>query len=374
MQAQDLTSAEMNTVGSCSEDNRRMEPSPVMDYVRAADGTTVAHLTIGTGPTVIWLPSLSHVLAQWRIPMFRTAYRQLSESLRLVLYDGRGTGSSDRRVATDDLGIDAHLSDLEAVIAAVGGGPVALLGYYHSVPTAIAFAADHPELVSRLLLFGGAARLRDTMSPAQTQALLSLVDQDWGLFAESAAHAWMGWDAGESGRLFAEAFRTAATPAFARAFFAAAQDIDVTDRLSRVIAPALVLHRQSQLQMPIEVSRALAQSLPNGTLIELAGSFPTLFHEDAPGDLELVIRYLLGEAADPTRSPLRGAHSAGDRLTAREREVLRQVAAGESNAGIASALGISVHTVERHTANLYRKIGARGRADAAAYAVRGGFA
>lgn len=98
-------------------------------------------------------------------------------------------GSSDRRVDAENLGIDAHLQDLEAIIAAVGEGPVALLGYYHSVPTAIAFAADHPELVSRLVLFGGAARLRDAMSPAQTQALLSLVDQDWGLFAESAAHA-----------------------------------------------------------------------------------------------------------------------------------------------------------------------------------------
>lgn len=351
-----------------------MEPSPAMDYVRTADGTTIAHLTIGTGPTVVWLPSLSHVLAQWCIPMFRAAYRQLSGSVRLVLYDGRGTGSSDRWVDAGNLGIDAHLQDLEAIIASVGGGPVALLGYYHSVPTAIAFAADHPELVSRLVLFGGAARLRDAMSPAQTQALLSLVDQDWGLFAESAAHAWMGWDAGESGRLFAEAFRTAATPAFARAFFTAAQHIDVTDRLPKVTPPALVLHRQGLLQMPIEVSQRLAQSLPNGSLIELAGSFPTLFHEDAPGDLELVIRYLQGGQGDATRPSRRATASTTDRITGREREVLRLVAAGESNAGIAAALSISVHTVERHTANLYRKIGARGRADATAYAVRGGFA
>ena len=114
--------------------------------------------------------------------------------------------------------------------------------------------------------------------------------------------------------------------------------------------------------------------------MELAGSFPTLFLEDARGDLELITRFLVsGEVAPPAaeaagKSPASSATATPDAVTARELDVLRLLAAGDSNAEIAGRLGITVHTVERHAANLYRKIGARGRADATAYALRRGLA
>jgi DNA-binding CsgD family transcriptional regulator len=250
------------------------------------------------------------------VPVLRAAYEHLARSMTLVLYDGRGMGSSDRRIDPNELGLDAHLRDLDAVVTAAGLETTALLGYYHSAATAIAFAAEHPRQVTRMVLFGGAARLRDAMSPVQTQALLSLVDQDWDLFADTAAHAWLGWTAGESGRLVAEGFRSAAAPGVAKAS-------------------------------------------------------PTLFMADARGDLELVTRFLTGGDVVPPAVP---ATPPADGVTARELDVLRLLAAGESNASIARSLGITVHTVERHTANLYRKIGARGRADATAYALRRGIA
>ena len=131
--------------------------------------------------------------------------------------------------------------------------------------------------------------------------------------------------------------------------------------------------------MPVEVSRRLADALPRGRLVELAGSFPTLFLEDARGDLELITRFLVsGEVAPAAevagKSPASSATATPDAVTARELDVLRLLAAGDSNAEIAGRLGITVHTVERHAANLYRKIGARGRADATAYALRRGLA
>ncbi len=345
-----------------------MEPGPELRYARTADGVTLAHQVLGSGPPLVWLPSLGNLVGQWRVPALRRAYERLAGAHTLVLYDGRGMGSSDRRVDVEDLGVYAHLRDLHGVLDATGLGRANLLGYYHSVTTALAFAADHPERVGRMVLFGGAPRLRDAMGPAQTQALLSLVDQDWDLFAESAAHAWLGWSAGEDGRLVAESFRTAASPAVARAWFTAAAAADVTDRLPRVVAPTLVLHRQGERQMPEEVSRRLADALPNGAVRVLPGVTPTLFVDDG-ADVDLVSRFLrTGLLAPPPRPPGGGV----DGVTARELDVLRRVAAGDSNAQIARRLGIAVHTVERHTANLYRKIGARGRADAAAYAVRRG--
>lgn len=248
-----------------------MESGPALNYARTSDGVTLAYQVIGQGPALVWLPSLSSLHAQWRVPVLRAAYLELARSMTLVLSDGRGNGSSDRRVDTADLGLDAHLRDLDAVVYAAGITTTALLGYYHSATTAIAFAADHPEQVGRMVLFGGAARLRDAMSPVQTQALLSLVEQDWDLFADTAAHAWLGWAAGESGRQLAEVFRTAATPSVAKAWFEAASRIDVTDRLPQVQAPTLVLHRQGERQMSVEVSRRLADALPRGRLVELAG-------------------------------------------------------------------------------------------------------
>ena len=345
-----------------------MAAGPDVSYARTRDGVTLAYQALGTGPTVVWLPSLGNLVVQWRVPALRAVYEHLARSVRLVLYDGRGMGSSDRRVDPRDLGLDGHLRDLEAVVDAVGGGAVSLLGYYHSVPTAIAFAADRPQQVTRMVLFGGAARLRDAMSPVQTQALLSLVDQDWDLFADTAAHTWLGWGAGELGRRVAESFRTAATPTVAKAWLEEAAFIDVTDRLPDAVAPALVLHRQSERQIPVEVSRRLADALPNGRLVELPGSSPTLFLESPRGDLDLVTRFFTtGEVGAP--SPPQDSD-----VTAREMDVLRLLATGDSNAEIARRLGITVHTVERHTANLYRKIGARGRADATAYALRRGIA
>jgi DNA-binding CsgD family transcriptional regulator len=168
----------------------------------------------------------------------------------------------------------------------------------------------------------------------------------------------------------AEAFRTAATPTVAQAWFAAAAAIDVTAYLPRALAPTLVLHRQGERQIPVEVSRRLAADLPHGQLLELPGSSPTLFLEDAGGDLDLVTTFLSSGQTVPARQPA----TAGSMITARELDVLKLLATGDSNAEIARSLGITVHTVERHAANLYRKIGARGRADATAYALRRGLA
>ena len=346
-----------------------MEDVPELRSARTSDGVNIAYQVFGQGPVLVWPPSLSNIVAQWQIPVLRNAYRQLARSMTVVLYDGRGTGNSDRRVDLKDLGVEAHLRDLQAVIDAAELDTLALLGYYHSVATAIAYAAEHPRRVTRMVLFGGAARMRDAMSPVQTQALLSLVGQDWELFADAAARAWLGWESTESTRLTAEAFRGAVTPAMAQSWFDAAQSIDVTAELPRVTAATLVLHRQGERQIPVEVSRQLAAALPHGRFLELPGSSPTLFIEDAAGDLDLVSTYLATGQVRPRPAP---AATRGDGVTARELEVLNLIAAGDSNAEIARSLGIAVHTVERHAANLYRKIGARGRADATAYALRRG--
>jgi DNA-binding CsgD family transcriptional regulator/pimeloyl-ACP methyl ester carboxylesterase len=341
---------------------------------------SVAFTVAGDGPAVIFVPwvPFSNLRVEWQNPLLNRVFGQLAQRLTLVHYDGRGTGHSQRDVT--DLSLEAMVSDLEAVVDRAGLAEVSLLGQYNSCPHAIAYAACRPERVKRMVLFAGSARGWNAMSAKQTQALLSLIEQDWDLFADTAAHQWMGWSAGEAGRAFAEGIRGAVTPQIARATIQAASAVDVTEQLPRVAAPTLVLHPRDMTQIPIDVARSLAMDLPRGRLVVLEGAQPVLFTEDSGEVVSMLVDFFC-DGIEPAAAPAAVPGPAGGHamalpngLSRRELEVLRLVAAGESNSQIARRLGLSTHTVERHIANLYRKIGARGRADATAYALRNGLA
>ena len=357
-----------------------MRTGPRISYARSSDGVSLAFTVAGDGPVLVmvpWVP-FSNLLAESEIPVLRGIFAQLARGLTLVRYDGRGTGHSQRDVT--DLSLDAMVADLTAIVDRVGATSVCLLGQYNSCPHAIAYAARNPDRVARMALFGGTGRGWNAMRATQTQALLSLIEQDWDVFADAAAHQWMGWSAGDAGRAMAAAIRGAATPQIARATFQAASAADVTADLASVTAPTLVLHRRDMTQIPLEASRSLARDLPRGKLVVLDGAHPTLFMEN-PGPVTSILEKFFSDGTEPA-SGTPGLADVGsgnlappsDGLSRREVEVLRLVASGESNREIARRLGLSEHTIERHVANLYRKIGARGRADATAYALRSGLA
>jgi DNA-binding CsgD family transcriptional regulator/pimeloyl-ACP methyl ester carboxylesterase len=350
---------------------------PRISYARSADGVSLAFTVAGDGPAVVFVPwvPFSNLRMEWQNPLLHQVFEQMAQDLTLVHYDGRGTGHSQRDVT--DVSLEAMVSDLEAVIGRTGLAQVSLLGQYNSCPHVIAYAARHPERVNRMVLFGGSARGWTAMSARGTQALLSLIEQDWDLFADAAAHQWMGWSAGEAGRAIADAIRAAVTPQVARATMQAASAADVTELLPRVAARTLVLHPREMTQIPVSMAQSLAIALPRGRLVLLEGAQPVLFTEH-PDEIVSLLTGFFRDGVEPAEQP--SAVTAGravpppDGLSPRELQVLRLLAAGESNSQIARRLGLSTHTVERHVANLYRKIGARGRAGATAYALRHGLA
>jgi pimeloyl-ACP methyl ester carboxylesterase/DNA-binding CsgD family transcriptional regulator len=344
---------------------------------RTRDGVTIAWGSVGRGPSLIHLPGVpfSHIVAEWRIPVVRRAFESLARHVRLIQYDGRGSGSSQRDVA--DLSFEAMLADLDAVVNAAGVERANLLGFYHSVPLAIAYAARHPQLVTRLILFGGSTRGWTPMSGSGTQALLSLMERDWDMFVESATHAWLGWPDGESGRLAADWFRTSTTPIVARDVMRMFSGVDVTAEAAMVRCPVLVIHRRDAPVIPFAISEELAGALPDGRLRVVEGASASLFFEPNEPVVRDILAFVTGSSdALPATAAGRPAtiHERPGGLTPRELEVLRLLARGETNAEIARQLGLSVNTVERHVSNLYRKIDARGRADATAFAVRRGIA
>lgn len=348
-----------------------MTRTPPITYARSRDGVTLAVTASGTGPALVevpWVP-FSNVSVAAQNPLLRAFHEELGRRLEVVQYDGRGTGHSQRDVT--DLSLDAMLADLDVVVDLTGRAKVHLLGQYTSVPHVLAYAARHPGRVERIAVFAGAARGWRAMSAGETQALLSLMEKDWDLFAESAAHRWMGWSAGEAGRAVAEALRDAVSPHIARATLQAASATDVTGELPAVQSPTLVLHRTGMSQIPVDVARDLARDLPRGRLALLPGSQPALFVDDPTGVARMLGDFFCdGAVPDETALGSDRPPGATSGLSRREVEVLELLAAGESNAEIARRLGVSPHTVERHVANIYRKIDARGRADATAYALR----
>ncbi|MEP6639080.1 MAG: alpha/beta fold hydrolase [Chloroflexota bacterium] len=366
---------------------------PTIRQARTSDGVSIAYAVAGpaAGPVVVMLPGipLSDFAAEWRIPSHERAYERLTSRLRLVQFDGRGTGHSQRDV--EEVGLEAFLRDLDAVLDAEAIGRVVLVGFYHSVMEAIAWAARHSDRAAGLILFGGGPNGWSLMSGAATQALLTLIERDWDTFVESITHAWLGWPAGDEGRLAADWFRTATTPAVARATLEAASEIDVTGDLPDVRCPVLVLHRAEATVIPLGISEALVAGLPNARLTVLPGQSASLFIETADEAVDAIVAFALDPArvvadgpapsttsaatpASPPDAGLAGPTAIPASLTNRELEVLRLIAAGESNGEIAAALGISINTVERHVTTIYRKVEARGRTDATAWAIRHGLA
>ena len=230
---------------------------PDLRRARTTDGVAIGYTVSGRPgePVVVLMPGIpfSNTAAEWRIPVLQRAFARLGERVRFIQYDGRGSGQSQRDV--DDLSLDAMLRDLDAVLDAERVGRVVLLGFYHSVMLALAWAARHPARASGLVLFGGSARGWDPMSGPGTQALLTLIDRDWDTFVESAAHAWLGWPDPELGRQSAEWFRTATTPAIAKATMREASAIDVRPELPSVRCPVLVLHRTDATVIPLAMSQ-----------------------------------------------------------------------------------------------------------------------
>jgi len=305
---------------------------------------------------------------EWQIPEYRAVFEGLARYVELVQYDARGNGLSERNAT--DFSMAAMLRDLDAVVRRANLEHFALFGLFNGAPIALAYAAAHPERVTHLVLWAAFARGQLGQSDPQTQALLSLIERDWSLFTETAASAWMGWLPAEAARRVARGFRAAVTPETARAMLDAAMRTDVSSLLDAITAPTLVLHRS---MMPLDLAgpQDLVARLPDAQLSVLEGESASPYIGNSNGVVRAVLQFCLGDTEAMLAAETPGPTPVMDHgLTPREVEVLRHVAAGDANQEIAVRLGLSVHTVERHVANIYHKIDARGRADATAYALR----
>jgi pimeloyl-ACP methyl ester carboxylesterase/DNA-binding CsgD family transcriptional regulator len=346
---------------------------PRIQYARTSDGVNIAFATWGRGRPIV-LPSNVWGNIGWQVKL-PDVWLDIFSRLgwRLVTFDGRGMGLSDR--TQTDFSLEARLKDLEAVVSALAADSFGLFAFSLSGFAAIAYAAEHPERVSHLVLSdtfaSGAEYYASVPQMRALRALGEPASNEWEFFLFTLANAALKFSDATAARQRVGLMRAGMTPdAFFR-FRAASMEIDVTPLLRSVTVPTLVLHTESAFGS-LTFARQLATGIPNASLvvsrawdetIEAAVSeFLNRPQPLTPGGSEnrYVIRHIAagGEPAYP------------DHLTAREVEVLRLIAAGRTNAVISLELALSARTVARHITNIYGKIGARGKADATAYAIR----
>jgi class 3 adenylate cyclase len=275
---------------------------PRIQYAQTKDGVSIAFWTAGTGTPLVVMPSFpfSHVELEWQIPEYRRYYERIIENGNVIRYDNRGSGLSDRDVT--DHSLDAHVSDLEAVVDRLGLHRVALVAPLNMGSTAIAFSVRNSERVSHLILWCSFARMSDYSSSPVTQALAAMRDKDFVLYTETVSHAALGWAEGEPARQYASLMRECVTQDACRAMFEAMSDFDVSGLLKEVKSPTLVLHRREVNFPPVELSKGLASKIPGARLTLLEGTSLAPFLGDMAAVVDSIDDFIR-EGEEPGAAP-----------------------------------------------------------------------
>ena len=261
--------------------------SQAVTFARTSDGVNLAIGSSGNGPVLVKAANwLNHLEFDWQSPIWSPLLSRLSEHSRLVRYDGRGCGLSDREVP--DISFEGFVRDLEAVADTIAVDRFSLLGLSQGVATAIAYAVKYPERVSSLILYGGYAtgrnRRGESGASEQAQALLAMMRQGWGdegsAFMRAFSSIYLPNGTSEQIKWFAELQKMATSRETAARLRTACDNIDVSDLLARVAVPTLVLHAREDAVAPYLEGRAIAAAIPNAKFITLE----TENHVPLPGD------------------------------------------------------------------------------------------
>jgi pimeloyl-ACP methyl ester carboxylesterase/plasmid stabilization system protein ParE len=244
---------------------------PTTHYAKSGD-VHVAYQVFGEGPDLVLSPGfVSHIENYWDEPGLARWLNKLGSFCRVVIFDKRGTGLSDR-VANLPV-MDERMDDVRAVMDAVGIERAIQFGISEGGSLATLFAASHPERTQSLIVYGGFARFFHWIpDDAGFDALIGYIDEHWGsgaslpMFAPSkaedvAVQQWWG-----------KFERLGASPSAAMALMRMNREIDISGILHTVQVPTLVLHVTDDTLVSVEGARELAAGIPNARLVEFPGT------------------------------------------------------------------------------------------------------
>ena len=286
-----------------------MAPFPETRYAQSGD-VSIAYQVTGSGPVdLIMTPGfVSHLDHSWEEPSFARSLQRLAAFCRLIRFDKRGTGLSDRDAGIPSL--EQRMDDIRAVMDSAGSARAAILGISEGGPMSALFAATYPERTEALILYGTSPR--STWAPdypwgvpiEEAAAHDDDVRRTWGS-AEATRRLVAGWLAPEmadderfcewTGKLT----RQGASPGAAVALRRMNRLIDVRHVLPSIHVPTLVLRRVGDQGAVIEASRYLKEHIPGAKFVELPGSAHFHFVGDADAFADEIQEFLTGERTVP---------------------------------------------------------------------------
>ncbi|HLZ66601.1 MAG TPA: alpha/beta fold hydrolase [Aliidongia sp.] len=250
---------------------------PPTRYV-SGGGVHLAFQTYGTGRMdILVLPGfVSHVERVWEEPRCRAFLASLAEMGRLILFDRRGIGLSDRIGFTPS--VDATAQDVGTVLDAAGSRRAVLFGASEGGPACIKFAADRPDRVVGLILFASLAKgsaapdYPHALGASQYDLWLQQLIAVWGGPAGIETFAPSLSDDPRARAWWAGLLRAASSPGAMKGLLEALRDMDVRPLLGRIAAPTLVLHRRGDRAVRIGAGRHLASHIAQARFVELDGA------------------------------------------------------------------------------------------------------
>lgn len=273
-------------------------------YARSG-GVHIAYQVQGDGPLdVLVVPAwASNIEIYPEDPRAAWLDRRLASFSRLITFDKRGTGLSDRFGGSPTL--EARMDDVRAVLDAVGSERAALIGYWEGGPMSALFAATHPDRVTALVLYGMMATFTSSAdhpwapTPEANDRAVAAVDEAWGhgVSAERLAPTLCGDPAFR--RWWARLERNSMSPGNARDMFRLNTQIDVRAVLPTIRVPTLVLHRRDDAMVPFEAGRDVAGRIPGARFVELPGGDHLTFVGDAEAFAGEVQEFVTGVRPEP---------------------------------------------------------------------------
>jgi class 3 adenylate cyclase len=259
-------------------------------YAKSGD-VHIAYQVVGTGPVdLVFVQGwVTNVELWWEEPRWTSFYERLASFSRLILFDKRGTGLSDRVSVREMPTLEERMDDVRAVMDAVGSDAAFVLGLSEGGPMSVLFAASHPERTRALVLYGSFPRIISGedypwgFAPEQLESLLAVAEQSWGQGTFSGS---LLAPSELPGRLpyFARMEREGASPGAMIALMRMLVDIDVRAVLPSIAVPTLIVHRDGDAIAPIEGARYMAAQIPGARLVELSGE-----HSPIAGDSDAIL-------------------------------------------------------------------------------------
>jgi class 3 adenylate cyclase len=276
-----------------------------------ADAFNIAYQVVGDGPIDLVLSPgwATHLELAWDVPPLAHFLGELASFSRLILFDKRGTGLSDRFSSKDLPNLEQRMDDVRAVLNAVGSKRAVLFGSLGGGAMCGLFAASYPERTAGLILYGTFAKMQPNTGLLQriadhVDAALDRVEQEWGRDSVGLAF----WAPSvlaepEVAESYLRLTRSSLSPAAARALMALGYQVDWEATLPAVGVPTLVLSRTGDLVVPVQQGRELARRITGAKFVELAGSDHLMWAGNQQAILDEVRAFVGGleSSSDATR-------------------------------------------------------------------------